>query len=553
MLHGVDISGWDRGIDTKSLTADFVIVKSTEGIQGTIYNPDYRSMADKAAQSGKLIGFYHYANGGDPLAEADCFYESIKEYTGRAIACLDWEGQGNRTFETGQDVSWCLKFMDRLHEKMGCIPLLYTSKGICNKYDWHSVSSKYPIWGAEYAYNNYIYQGYLDDPWQSAAKWGSWVDVDLFQYGYVNPKPNNGGISKGLDADILYRSAEMWSKWCGGKTAPLIIPSTTRTKISIADIAATIHYDMCVDPANGYSQAPYRWGEDGLGIKTIAIHGRKYSYDRGSYDCSSSVITAWKEALRGTPYEGKLDRATYTGDMYRVFITSGLFYGDLKPAKRGDIYLAEEKHTALCQDGGNDGVLNYDALSEFNRNENHGATYGQPGDQDGYESVIREYYDDGWNWVLHYNGKADFYIDETVNISFDDISGNQEVDEMICIIHPDEANYMVYMNGTKIMKLSSQKQQEAIKQIYKKTHNGKDIPMFAIGTKPNPVFKFVEELFDREEAEQNAKIQKMIQTEIGKIKIPTVNNEEIAMKVAEKLALNNAGEKNLQEKLGFIK
>lgn len=539
-LHGVDVSGWDEGIDTKKLTADFVIVKSTEGVQGTIYNPNYRSMVDNASNSGKLIGFYHYANGGDPIAEADCFYESIKSYTGRAIACLDWEGQGNRLFESGQDVAWCKKFMDRLRDKMGVIPLLYTSKTVCNEYNWSSVSSVYPLWGAEYAYNNHVWQGYQNEPWQSNKKWGSWGDVDLFQYGYVNPKPNNGGISTGLDGDILYGNAETWAKWCGGSSAPVIVEVPTRTKVNVADIAAAIHYDMCVDPCNGYSQAPVRWGGDSpYGTKSLNLYGRTYTYKRGSYDCSASVITAWKIALKGTPYEGCLDNATYTGDMYRIFINSGLFYGDLKPAKRGDIYLAEQKHTAMCQDGGKDGVLGYDALSEFNRNENHGATYGQVGDQDGYESVVRGYYDDGWNWVLHYNGKADFYVDDTNDISFTENTGDQEGDEMICIIHPDEANYMVYMNGTKIMKLSSQKQQEAIKKVYSKTHNGKSIPMFALGTKKDPVFKFIDELFDASENAEIEKIRKVVKEEVGKIKIPTINNEEIAMKVAEKLALND--------------
>ena len=540
-LHGVDVSGWDEGIDTKGLTADFVIVKSTEGIQGTVYNPNYRSMADRASSSGKLIGFYHYANGGDPVAEANCFYESIRSYTGRAIACLDWEGQGNRLFESGQDVNWCLKFMDRMHQLMGCYPLLYTSKTVCNEYNWASVAAKYPLWGAEYAYDDYIYQGYQNDPWQSKYKWGAWGDkVSLFQYGYVNPKPNNGGISSGLDGDILYGTAETWAKWCGGKDTPTIINTETRKKINVADIAAAIHYDMCVDPDNGYSQAPVRWGGDSPnGTKSIKLYGRTYSYKRGSYDCSSSVITAWREALRGTPYDGKLNAATYTGDMYRVFINSGLFYADLKPAKRGDIYLAEEKHTALCQDGGSDGVLGYDALSEFNRNENRGATYGKVGDQDGYESVIRGYYDDGWNWVLHYNGKADFYVDTQDGIIFEENTGNQEADEMICIIHPDGANYMVYMNGSSIMKLSSQKQQEAIKKIYSKTHNGKEIPMFALGTKQDPVFKFVEEMFDKAENEKNAKIQQIVKTEVGKIKIPTINSDELAMKIVEKLALND--------------
>ena len=43
--------------------------------------------------------------------------------------------------------------------------------------------------------------------------------------------------------------------------------------------------------------------------------------------------------------------------MRDVFVGSGLFDASLTAAKRGDLYLAEEKHTAMCQDGGNDGVF----------------------------------------------------------------------------------------------------------------------------------------------------------------------------------------------------
>lgn len=192
-------------------------------------------------------------------------------------------------------------------------------------------------------------------------------------------------------------------KFDGGAT-------TKVTKINIADVAAKIHYDMVTDNRNGYSQAPTRWGGDYGGTKTLTINGRDYTYKLGSYDCSSSTITAWKLALKYTPYEGKLDAATYTGDMKKVFVNSGLFTASLTNAKRGDLYLAEGKHVAMCQDGGHDGVFGYDCLSEFNRNENRGATYGKPGDQDGYEAVMRGYYDDGWNTVLHYNGKADYEV-----------------------------------------------------------------------------------------------------------------------------------------------
>lgn len=180
-------------------------------------------------------------------------------------------------------------------------------------------------------------------------------------------------------------------------------------EIRCADIAARIHADMCEDDRNGYSQSP-RWGGDHPdGKKRLTIDGREYEYRLGSYDCSSSVITAWSQALRYTPYEGSLDGATVTGDMRPVFEGSGLFTSSREYAKRGDIYLNDVHHTAMCQDGGGDGVYGYDCMSEFAINENGGVTGGRVGDQTGGEARITAFrqYSRGWDPTLHYNGKAD--------------------------------------------------------------------------------------------------------------------------------------------------
>ena len=75
-------------------------------------------------------------------------------------------------------------------------------------------------------------------------------------------------------------------------------------------------------------------------------------------------------------------------------------------AVRGDIYLNEANHTAMCLDGGNDGIYGYDCLGEFSISET-GGIYGQAGDQTGSESSIHAYYDYPWNGILHYNGKGD--------------------------------------------------------------------------------------------------------------------------------------------------
>lgn len=177
---------------------------------------------------------------------------------------------------------------------------------------------------------------------------------------------------------------------------------------NIANIAAQIHANMCDDPGFGYSWSE-RFGNSADPV-TWNIDGRNYTVWRGDYDCSSSVITAWQAALEGTDYEGALDGATYTGNMRSVFVNSGLFDvwdTNSTSAHRGDVYLNDNCHTAMCQDDGGDGPYGYDCLSEFSINE-FGEVYGgQRGDQTGWESHIQGYYSYPWNCTLHYNGEAD--------------------------------------------------------------------------------------------------------------------------------------------------
>ena len=85
--------------------------------------------------------------------------------------------------------------------------------------------------------------------------------------------------------------------------------------------------------------------------------------------------------------------------MRDVFVGSGLFDvwdTDSTSACRGDLYLNDNGHVAMCQDGGDDGVYGYDCLSEFSINE-YGDVYGgQTGDQTSWESHIQGYYDYPW-------------------------------------------------------------------------------------------------------------------------------------------------------------
>ena len=179
---------------------------------------------------------------------------------------------------------------------------------------------------------------------------------------------------------------------------------------NLANVAATIHYNMCMDPGFGYSWDE-RYGDSSDPVY-YEIDGQVYGpIYRGDYDCSSSFITAWRAALRPTEYDGSLDGASYTGNILPVFLGSGLFEQwdtSSTSAVRGDGYLNIENHVAMCQDGGTgDGPFGWDCLSEFSSNEWGGVYGGERGDQTGWESHITGYYDYPWDCTVHYNGGAD--------------------------------------------------------------------------------------------------------------------------------------------------
>lgn len=134
--------------------------------------------------------------------------------------------------------------------------------------------------------------------------------------------------------------------------------------------------DLAMDNSHGYDQDS-RWGVD--------------------YDCSSAVITAWETA--GVPVKTK--GATYTGDMYNIFIACG--FKDVTASvnlsngsgmMRGDVLLNHVHHTAMYCGSGKE--------VEASINEMGTAHGGQPGDQTGKEILVRSYRNYPWDCVLRY-------------------------------------------------------------------------------------------------------------------------------------------------------
>lgn len=156
-------------------------------------------------------------------------------------------------------------------------------------------------------------------------------------------------------------------------------------------LAADIHKRMVEDDRFGYS-----WAERyGATAEEWTVDGIKVQIKVGDYDCSSSTITAWRLALAAAGVD--LQGATYTGNMRAAFLSTGLFeWVPVEQAQRGDLYLNEANHVAMCQGNG--------ALSEFSSNEFGGAYGGVRGDQTGREARMGGYYSYPWDGCLHYIG-----------------------------------------------------------------------------------------------------------------------------------------------------
>ena len=153
--------------------------------------------------------------------------------------------------------------------------------------------------------------------------------------------------------------------------------------MSAAEKAAAFMENLAADPMHGYDQQ-YRWGE------------------RGDFDCSSALISAWERA--GVPVKSR--GASYTGNMYSVFLGCG--FSDISAdidfesgagLKRGDVLLNHVNHTALYVGKG--------STAEANINELGRVTGGEAGDQSGREILVRGYRNFPWDCALRYMGDGE--------------------------------------------------------------------------------------------------------------------------------------------------
>lgn len=162
---------------------------------------------------------------------------------------------------------------------------------------------------------------------------------------------------------------------------------------------------------HGYSQAN-RMG-DGTTETICLSDGTTVTIAGGDRDCSSAVVTALRAV--GVNTFG----ASYTGNMREQLLKTGLFGWrkmGVKSAQRGDIYLNEKCHTAVCVSPY--GSARGDLLAQFSISEK-GTVTGTKGDQTGRESNIKAYYSYAWDGTLYWLGDG-----KTLNGSNTEVADN---------------------------------------------------------------------------------------------------------------------------------
>lgn len=219
VMNGIDISHWQNGIDLNKIEADFILCKASGG--NGYKDPDFKNYADSILNSGKLLGFYHFAqdNGyaGSADEEAEFFYTVTRDYVGKGLPVLDWEGSA-----LIHGPSWAKSFLDRYYALSGVKCLIYMSASTTRDWDWGNVAEAgYQLWLAQYAYGgDHIQNGYEEDPWTDGKGTGAFDTALMHQYSSGGKLP---GYEGRLDLDIFYGTREDWIDLCKSNQSDAVL------------------------------------------------------------------------------------------------------------------------------------------------------------------------------------------------------------------------------------------------------------------------------------------------------------------------------------------
>ena len=297
-LRGIDISGWQPDIDTSAIDAYFVLSKATEG---TWYvSPVCDAQVQGCISSHKQWGFYHYANGGDPIEEANYFYENTKNYFGSGIPGLDWESKGNVRWND-RAAEWITDFVNRIHDITNVWCVVYFQASVLNQI--YEQIGNCGLWIAQYP--DYTPTGYQDEPWNEGA-----YSCAIRQYTSVG---RVDGYDGNLDLDKFYGDEAAWCMYvCGDNTTDTPIPSPAP-----APEPAPTPDDLSDDDVLTLAYRLMR-NEFGVDAQRKEALGSRYDEVQGFIDhIYNTDVNTLAEEVKAGKYGNNPVRETVLGDKYQ--------------------------------------------------------------------------------------------------------------------------------------------------------------------------------------------------------------------------------------------
>ena len=209
MIKGVDLSHFQGDIDWNKFKTEFAIIKCTQGVN--FVDPKFADYKKHIRAKKIALGYYHFANGGDPIAEADFFLENVGDIAEGEVLALDFE------IHIADPVGFCTKFVERIHDKVGFWPLFYLYSSLAALFKKGSVLNC-GLWIAD-----------PSDP----PRIGSWKIWAIWQYTVAAPG-KQAGVPASCDQDYFNGTVAQFKKY--GKPATFIAAgSTTVPKIELSE------------------------------------------------------------------------------------------------------------------------------------------------------------------------------------------------------------------------------------------------------------------------------------------------------------------------------
>lgn len=221
-MQGIDVSSHDNfnGSVFKANTemcygqSDFVIVKATQGT-GYVYK-GCDSVYQRCKRDGKLRGFYHYAGGNDPVAEADYFVKNTSGYFGDGIPVIDWESYQNKSWG---NTSWVRRFVDRVYALTKVWCMIYVQASAISQVA--NCANNCALWVAGYP----DYRNNWNIP-KFTYRISPWSAYTLWQYSSSNEQ---------TDRNVANITADGWNAIARGDRSAAPTPAPEPVKPPLPD------------------------------------------------------------------------------------------------------------------------------------------------------------------------------------------------------------------------------------------------------------------------------------------------------------------------------